>query len=313
MIEILQGGGFSTVQDSGRYGYRKYGVPICGAMDLYALKVANILVGNSEGAVGIEVTLGGLKLQCTEDALIAVTGGDLTPQINNESIPMWTPLWMRKGDILTFIRLRSGFRAYIAARGGVEARFLMNSYSPLLRSKDAALKRGDKLAIGEMSAVRMVKLQPLPAQYVPDCKDKKEVRVVLGPQDDFFTSEALEVFLNSEYIVKAQSDRQGYRLEGPAIKHRRSADVDSEACWPGAIQVPGDGLPIILLADAMTTGGYPKIASVISADLDKMGQTKPADKISFKRVSLSEARRLFLLEEERIKEIRKILWQLNNE
>lgn len=118
MIEILQGGVFSTVQDSGRYGYRKYGVPICGAMDLYALEVANILVGNSEGAAGIEVTLGGLKLQCTKDALIAVTGGDLTPQINNESIPMWTPLWMRKGDILTFTRLRSGFRAYIALRGG---------------------------------------------------------------------------------------------------------------------------------------------------------------------------------------------------
>jgi len=308
VIEILQGGFFSAVQDNGRYGYRKYGVPICGAMDLYALRVANILVGNPEGAAGIEVTLGGLKLRCTKDALIAITGGDLSPRINNESIPMWTALWMRKGDILTFICLRSGFRAYIAVKGGIDARFVMNSYSPLLRSKDAALKPGDKLKIGEKSAVRMVKLQPLPDQYVPDCKDKKEVRVVLGPQDDYFTSEALEVFLNSEYIVKAQSDRQGYRLEGPVLKHTRNADVVSEACWPGAIQVPGDGLPIILLADAMTTGGYPKIASIISADLDKMGQAKPADKISFERVSLGEARSLFLVKEERIKEIRRIFW-----
>ncbi len=313
MIEILQGGFLSTVQDSGRYGYREYGVPISGAMDLYALRVANILVGNSEGAAGIEVTLGGLKLRCTRDMLIAITGGDLSPQISNESIPMWTALWMRKGDILTFTCLRSGFRAYSAVKGGIDAPFVMNSYSPLITAIDAALKPGDKLAIGEKSAVRMVKLQPLPGQYVPGCKDKKEVRVVLGPQDDYFTSEALEVFLNSEYIVSAQSSRQGYRLEGPVLKHTRSADVHSEGCWPGAVQVPGDGLPIILLADAQTTGGYPKIASVISADLDTMGQAKPFDKISFKRVSLSKAHSLLLEKEVRIKEIRRILWGLNNE
>lgn len=307
MIEILEGGFLSTVQDSGRYGYRKYGVPISGAMDLYALRVANILVGNYEGAAGIEVTSCGLKLRCTRDVLTAITGGDLSPRINSESIPMWTALWMRKGDILTFTCLRSGFRAYIAVKGGIDAPFVMNSYSPLLSSIDAALKPGDKLTIGEKSAVRMVKLQPLSDQYVPECKDKKEVRVVLGPQNDYFTSEALEVFLNSEYVVKALSSRQGYRLEGPVLKHTRSADVDSEACWPGAIQVPGDRLPIILLADAQTTGGYPKIASVISADLDKIGQAKPGDEISFERVSLSEARSLFLEKEGRIKEIRGIL------
>jgi antagonist of KipI len=312
VIEILEGGFFSTVQDNGRYGYRKYGVPICGAMDSYALRVGNILVGNFDGAAAIEVTLGGLKLRCTKDALIAITGGDLTPRTNNESTPMWTPLWMRKGDVLAFIRLRSGFRTYIAVKGGIGARFVMNSYSPLLRSKDAALSSGDKLAIGEKSAIRMVKLQPLPDQYVPDCESRKEVRVVLGPQDDYFTSEALEVFLNSDYTVKPESDRQGYRLEGPVLKHTINADIDSEACWPGAIQVPGDGLPIILLADAMTTGGYSKIASIISADLDKMGQSKPADKISFKKVSLGEARSLLLVKEERIKEIRRIFWGITN-
>ena len=313
MIEILQGGFLSTVQDTGRYGYRKYGVPICGAMDLYALRVANILVGNSEGAAGIEVTLGGLKLRCTRDALIAITGGDLSPRINNESIPMWTALWMRKGDILTFIGLRSGFRAYFAVRGGIEAPFVMNSYSPLLSSAAAGLQPEDKLAIGEKSAVGMAKPQSLPEQYAPECKDKREVRVVLGPQDDYFTSEGLEVFLNSEYIVRPMSNRQGYRLEGPLIKHNRNADVDSEATWPGAVQVPGDQLPIILLADAQTTGGYPKIASVISADLDIIGQVKPADKISFKRVSLGEARSLLQEKEEVIKEIRRVLWGLNNE
>lgn len=305
MIEILQGGFLSTVQDTGRYGYRKYGVPVSGALDLYALRVANILVGNSEGMASIEVTFG-LKLRCTRDMLVAITGGDLSPRINNESIPMWTALWMRKADILTFTCLRSGFRAYIAVRGGIDVPLVMHSYSPLLTGIDAALKPGDRLAIGENPAARMVKLQPLPDQYVPGYKDREEVRVVLGPQDDYFTSEALEVFLNSEYIVKAQSSRQGYRLEGPVLKHARSANIDSEGVWPGAVQVPGDGLPIILLAGAQTTGGYPKIASIISADLDKIGQAKPSDKISFERVSLSEAHILFLEKEERIKEIRGI-------
>ncbi|MBA7661098.1 5-oxoprolinase subunit C [subsurface metagenome] len=219
--------------------------------------------------------------------LVAITGGDLSPRINNETIPMWTALWMRKGDILTFTCLRSGFRAYIAVRGGIDVPFVMHSYSPLLTGIDAALKPGDRLAIGENPAARMVKLQPLPDQYVPGYKDREEVRVVLGPQGDYFTSEALEVFLNSEYIVKAQSSRQGYRLEGPLIKHTRSANINSEGIWPGAAQVPG-------------------IASVISADLDKIGQAKPSDKISFERVSLSEAHILFLEKEERIKEIRGI-------
>lgn len=316
MIEILRAGFLSTVQDTGRYGYQKYGVAISGAMDLYALRVANILVGNSEEAAGIEVTLGGLKLRCTRDVLIAITGGDLSPRINNESIPMWTALWMRRGDILTFACLRSGFRAYIAVRGGIDAPFVLNSYSPLLSSVAATFKPGDRLAIGEKLAARTVKLQPLPDRYVPKINAnnaKKEVCVVLGPQDDYFTSEGLEVFLSSEYTVKALSNRQGYRLEGPVIKHNRSPGVESESCWPGAIQVPGDQLPIVLLADTMPMGGYPKIASVISADLDIMGQTKPDDRISFKRVSLSEARSLYLEREERIKEIRRISRVLDEE
>lgn len=313
MIEILQGGFFSTIQDYGRYGYRKYGAPISGAMDWYALRVANILVGNPEKTAGIEVTFYGLGLRATRDVLIAITGGDLLPQINNESIPMWTPLWLKKDDILTFPKLNSGFRAYVAVKGGVDNPLVMNSCSTMVKvgfgGTGGPLKSGDRLAIGEKLGVRTVKLIPLPYRYVPEYKTKNQLSVVLGPQQDYFISEALELFLSSEYTIKSQSDRQGYRLKGPELRHIKDYDIISEPVWPGAIQVPGDRLPVILLADAQTTGGYPKIASVISSDLDKLGQAKPSDKISFNALPLDVAHRMFLEKEKIVEEIKTIFWE----
>lgn len=314
MIEILHPGFQSTIQDCGRYGYRKYGVPISGAMDCYALKVANILVGNQENEAGIEVTLGyGFKLRVTTEVLIAIAGGDLSPKINNESFPMWTTLWMKKDDVLTFGAQKSGFRAYIGIKGGIDWPFLMNSYSPMIGSSAGILKSGDRLKIGAKSVLGKIGLQALPDQYVPEYKNQFQLSVLLGPQDDYFTLEALEVFLNSEYTVTSQSNRQGYRLEGPVLKHVKTYDIISEPVWPGSVQVPGDGLPIILCKDAQTTGGYPKIASVISADLDKFGQAKPSDRLSFRSVPIEEAHKLYLAQEERIKGIKKIVWGTANE
>lgn len=314
MIEILHPGLLASVQDCGRYGFRKYGVPISGAMDCYALKVSNILVGNSETEAGIEVTLGyGFKLRVENKVLIAITGGDLSPKVNNQSIPMWTPLWMRKEDILTFGAQRSGFRAYIAIQGGIERPFLMKSYSPMIGNSTGVLKSGDRLKIRPKSVVRKMEMKALSDSYVPEYKTPIQLSVILGPQDDYFTPEALEVFLNSQYNVTPQSNRQGYRLEGPALKHSRTYDLISEPVWPGSVQVPGDGLPIILCKDAQTTGGYPKIASVISADLDNLGQAKPSSKIFFKRMSIEEAHRLYLAQEERIQNLKRIVWGTANE
>jgi len=310
VIEILQGGFFSTVQDYGRYGYRKYGTPISGAMDWYALRVANILVGNPEKAAGIEVTFSGLRLTVNRDVLIAITGGNLSPQINNEPISMWSPLWLKKGDSLSFTRLRSGLRAYVAVREGIDVPLVMNSRSATINAGiGRELKSGDTLPIGKKSGVKRIKLKSLPDHYVPQHKTKNKLSVILGPQNNYFTPEALELFLNSEYTITSQSNRQGYRLEGPEIRHVKDYSIISDAVFPGAIQVPGNRLPIILLADAQTTGGYPKIASVISADLDKIGQAKPSDTIIFKTVALDVAHRLLLEKENIVKEIKKIFWE----
>jgi len=309
MIEILHGGLLSTIQDYGRYGYRKYGAPISGAMDWYALRVANILVGNPERAAGIEVTFCGLVLKATKRVLIAITGGDLSPQINDKPIPMWAPLWLEKGDILSFPRLNWGLRSYVAIRGGINVPLIMNSCSTMVKlGLGGALKTGDTLYAGEKVENKKIILMPLPDQYVPKYRIKNQLAVILGPQDNYFPLEALEIFLNSEYTITSQSDRQGYRLNGPQISHLKDFNIITEPVWPGAIQVPGDRLPIILLADAQTTGGYPKIASVISADMDKLGQAKPSDKVTFKKTSLEMAHRMFLEKEKAIRTIKNIFY-----
>lgn len=311
MIEILSGGVLSTVQDQGRYGYRQYGVPISGAMDLYALRLANILVGNNEEAAGIEVTFYGLKLRSTEDTWVAITGGDLSPQKNGKPVPMWRSICLKKNEILSFRGLRSGFRAYMAVQGGIDIPLLMNSRSTSIKAAfggtGGALKTGDRLKTWDSFAGGKMQEKLIPDQFIPLYSTQNELRVVLGPQADYFPSEIRELFLNSEYTITPQSDRQGYRLTGPALKHIRSYDVITEAVWPGAVQIPGDGLPIILLSDAQTTGGYPKIASVISVDIDKLGQAKPSDKIRFKSVTLEESVHLLREQEKRVKKIKNLM------
>lgn len=237
MIEILSGGVLSTVQDQGRYGYRQYGVPISGAMDLYALRLANILVGNNEEAAGIEVTFYGLKLRSTEDTWVAITGGDLSPQKNGKPVPMWRSICLKKNEILSFRGLRSGFRAYMAVHGGIDIPLLMNSRSTSIKAAfggtGGALKTGDRLKTWDSFAGGKMQEKLIPDQFIPLYSTQNELRVVLGPQADYFPSEIRELFLNSEYTITPQSDRQGYRLTGPALKHIRSYDVITEAVWPG--------------------------------------------------------------------------------
>jgi biotin-dependent carboxylase-like uncharacterized protein len=282
-------------------------------MDRYAFRVANMLVGNPENAAGIEITVYGLRLRTDKDILIAITGGDLSPEINKAPVPMWVPLWLRKGDILDFKWRRSGFRAYVAVRGGIDVPPVMNSRSTMVKAgfggTGGALKPGDTLPVGETVAVKDIKLKPLPDQFVPKYEAGNRLFVVLGPQQDYFTQDGVQVFLNSEYTITPQSDRQGYRLNGPKVTHVNDYNVVTEPAWPGVIEIPGDGFPIILLADSGTTGGYLKIASVISADLDKLGQAKPSDKILFEAVPLDKAYRLLKEKETVIKKIQSMLWQ----
>ncbi len=294
-FRVLKPGIFTTVQDLGRHGYQKYGVPVAGAMDEFALRAGNLLVGNAEDDAALEITLLGPKLELLEDAVLAITGADLGASVGGKPLPLWKSVALRKGSQISFGRPRSGARAYLAVAGGIDVPKVMGSRSTYVRGKlggfhGRPLQAGDELPVGRSS--RPVPGRKLPEHLVPRYGVPGYggiVRVILGPQDDYFTSESLELFLSSAYRVLPVSDRMGYRLEGPKLKHRQGADIISDAIPPGAVQVPGHGAPIVMLADRQTTGGYAKIATVISADLPVLAQLRPGDGVSFKSVSMVEA------------------------
>lgn len=311
-LEVLQPGAFTTIQDMGRYGFQKYGVSISGAMDKFALRISNILVGNSEEEAAIEITLIGPKLLALQDLIIAFAGADLSPQINGHSVPNWCSLAIQKGDIISFGKPKNGCRAYIALAGGIDFPLVMGSRSIHTRSQLGG--RGRALAKGDIIKIRDTKRgsddriinRSLPPDDIPLYTNNCQVRVILGPQSEYFTRAGINTFLNSEYEITSHADRMGYRLKGPKIEHKAGADILTDATPPGSIQVPGDGMPIILLADAQTTGGYTKIAVVISLDQSLLAQAKPGDKIKFVRVTLGETHRLLKEAEEKILKIKKL-------
>ncbi len=311
-FEVIQPGAFTTVQDLGRFGYQKYGVSICGAMDRYAFRVANLLVGNEEREAAIEATVMGPKLKILGKIRVAITGADLSAEIDGKPAPMWRAFDASEGGLLSFGAPKSGCRAYLAAAGGIDFPIVMGSRSIHTRSnlggKGRALAKGDILRIGE-AGLRNQKLgfPPLPEEFMPLYGKHWGVRVVLGPQNDYFTRRGMETFLGSDYEITPQADRMGYRLKGPKIEHKRGPDILTDATPPGSIQVPGDGMPIILLADGQTTGGYSKIATVISVDQDLLAQARPGDRVRFQRVTITEAHRLLGEREKKIMEIRRIL------
>lgn len=314
VFEVVQPGLLTTVQDKGRYGYQQYGVPVSGAMDSYALMVANLLVGNSEGDACLEITVLGPRFRILGDTLIAITGADLSPALNNNPLPMWEAVKVCYGDTISFGHPKSGCRSYLAVAGGIDVPEVMGSRSTYIKSRlggleGRSLRPGDRLRSGatrvEFSA------RKLPSQYIFEYQAENELRVILGPQDDYFTERGIQTFLHSEYRISVQADRMGYRLEGPPIEHKAGADIVSDGVPPGAVQVPGDGLPIILLADRQTTGGYIKIATVSTIDLTKLAQTKPGDTVRFLQITEEEAYQL-LIEYDRIIDALKQHIQYNN-
>ena len=295
-LEVIDPGLLTTVQDRGRYGYQRYGVPVSGAMDVFAMRVANILVGNDEGAAGLEMTVLGPRLRFLSSALIAVTGGDLDPYLDDEALPMWQSTVASKDSVLRFQGARDGVRSYLAVAGGIDVPIVMESRATYLK---AAIGGLDGRALRAADVLRTMPAAPdeelveriLPHGFVvPTYGHQHEMRVVLGPQDKAFTADGIATFLGSEYSVSIHSDRMGYRLEGPPIEHMSGGDVVSDGTPLGAVQVPGDGSPIILLADRGTTGGYTKIATVISTDVDKLAQAMPGDTVRFKSVTVEEGR-----------------------
>ncbi|RLC91105.1 MAG: KipI antagonist [Chloroflexi bacterium] len=295
-LEVLEPGLLTTVQDLGRYGYERYGVPVSGAMDQFALRAANLLVGNPPHAAALEITLAGPTLRATDKCLIAVTGADLSLRVNDWEMPPWMAIFVRQGWTITFGDRKSGCRAYLAVAGGIDVMPIMGSRSTYLSGgfggvEGRALRQGDVIPVGVVPFHLPERAgRSFPSNLVPDYSDAPEIHVVLGPQDDYFTDEGMATFLSGEYQVGPTSDRMGYRLQGPEIAHKGRADIISDGIPLGAVQVPADRQPIVMMADRQTTGGYPKIATVISADIPLLAQCLPGQStVRFEAIGVEEA------------------------
>lgn len=297
-MEVLDGGLLTTVQDLGRRGYEGYGVPVAGAMDSFALQAANALVGNPLGDAGLEMTVLGPHLRAGERCLIGLAGADLGARLNGEPIVPWRAYWLPTGATLEFSGPVVGCRAYLAVAGGLDVPPVLGSRSTYLRGgfggvEGRALRAGDLLSLRAPGAGRPPTRERLARFRPPVYTNEPVVRVVLGPQADRFTPGGIETFLSSVYEVSGASDRMGCRLRGPRIEHTRGADLVSDGIALGTVQVPGDGQPIVLLADRQTTGGYTKIATVVGADIQYLAQCLPgAGRVRFRAVDLAEAVRL---------------------
>lgn len=294
-IVILDPGPQTTVQDRGRFGHLRFGIPPSGPMDSRAFIVANRLVGNADGAAALECTLGGPRFTAGSRCAVAVTGADVPLTVNGRAVPTWTTLHLASGDEVKIGIARAGLRAYVAFCGGIDVPLVLGSRSTYLRGRlggfdGRALKRGDTLRLHAVPAPRTLRL---PSQAVPHYDAEVHVRAVLGPQHDRFTARGIAAFLQSPYVMLPQSDRMGARLEGEPIEHVAGHDIVSDGTALGSIQVPGDGQPIVLLLDRQSTGGYTKLATVCSFDIGRIAQMRPGQSVRFHAVSVAQAHGLY--------------------
>jgi antagonist of KipI len=284
-VTVIKPGMLTTVQDSGRWGYQSQGVPVAGPMDPVSHRLANALVGNARDAALLEITLLGPELEFEDQRLVAVTGADFQLLLDGRSTPQHAPFTVSAGSHLRFGSRRLGARAYLAVSGGIVVTPVLGSRSTHLISGmggvgGRALLGGDRLPLGDPSLPQGIALAPQDALVaLPD--RHAIIRVLPGPQVDYFASDALDVLQSAPYTIAQNSDRMGFRLQGPALTHARGADIISDATPLGVLQVPASGQPILLMADRQTTGGYPKIATVIAADMTLAGQLAPSDTITF--------------------------------
>lgn len=296
-LAIETAGLLTTVQDSGRYGFQDKGVPVSGAMDRAALELGNALLGNAPGAAALEIFSGGFRARFLTDAFFAVTGFDPDVRLNGHAVDLWTPHAARAGDVVSIEAGGLGLWHYLCLEGGIDVPPVLGSRSTYLRGgfgglEGRALRPGDVLETNPLGP--SASLGPLPENLRPAYAAHPTIRVVLGPQAEVFSSDVLDAFLGAPYGVTTRSDRMGMMLDGPRLQHSGSPDIVSEGLAFGAVQVPGEGLPFVLLADRPTTGGYAKIATVVSLDLPLLVQTAPGRSVRFQAVDLWEAREAHL-------------------
>ena len=317
-LRVITPGILTTIQDRGRWGWQGRGVPVAGPMDPRSHRLANILVGNDPDAATIEATLVGPEVEFDDERVAAVSGAEFALTVDNRSIPVNAPFAVRAGSVLRFGGHRRGARAYLAVAGGIAVPPVLGSRSTHLPSAMGGLdgrllRAGDRLPLGkrgresfptapsgqndsESRPFSALKMTPVPFFGVPD--GRATVRVLPGPQLDRFASAALDVLQSAPYVLDANSNRMGFRLQGPALRHAGDAEMLSDATPLGALQVAAAGQPILLMADRQTTGGYPSIATVISADIGLAGQLAPGDSISFVVSTLREAMAALVAQEQ---------------
>ncbi len=302
-------GALTTVQDLGRWGYQAIGMPVSGAMDAPALIRGNILLGNPDGAAALEMTLMGATVQFKDgEGAITITGGNLQPKINNNPVNNWTVLPVKNGDILTFGGFcGKGFRTYLCVSGGIDVPLVMGSRSTYMKAKIGGLEgrklaKGDELVTGQQGFYKTG--INCPENLLPDYSFSP-LRTVLGPQDDYIKPEGIKTFFDTEYKISSSSDRMGCRMEGgEIIEHIKGADIVSDAIPMGAVQIPGQGLPIVMMADRQTTGGYVKIGVVHALDVARLSQLPPGTSVKFSQITQEQGIEISKIEAVKLNELR---------
>jgi biotin-dependent carboxylase-like uncharacterized protein len=289
---IASCGPYTSLQDAGRFGWQRFGVGPSGAMDFPSLAIANAVVGNERSAAAIEFVLAGGRFEVVGgDSRVALGGAPAELRIDGKPIPPMTSATARASQVIEILPARSKVYSYLTVAGGFGVAPTLDSLSLHRRSGigglgGRALQAGDRLPLNLASPLGPERTIASPLQQ----PWAASIRVMLGPQNDHFTDAGLATFLREPYTISDQTDRMGMRLEGPKIRHTsKGFNIVSDGIATGAIQVPGTGTPIILLADRQTTGGYPKIATVISADLSRLAQSRPGMLLRFQAVSRNEA------------------------
>jgi antagonist of KipI len=304
-MEVQSPGLLTTVQDLGRHGFGPLGVSPSGAADAVSLRLGNRLVANDEGAAGLEMTLVGGTFVFPEGAILALTGSDFGATLDDFSLDLGTSVEVQPSQTVRLGPTRSGARCYLCIQGGIAVKPFLGSASTHILSGLAGfqgrpLRKGDVVHFG--SAIKPFRKGPFRKRTVaPQLSEQFSHRTVLrvtpGPQSDWFSEPSLRSFYSDTYLIAEQSNRMGLRLEGPLLSQRSANRMITEGVSLGAIQVPGGGSPIILFVEQQTTGGYPKIANVISADLHRVGQLRPRDEIRFEPVTFETARSLLIAQE----------------
>ena len=309
-LKVIQPGPFSTVQDLGRFGSQRFGVPVSGALDGYAHRVANLLVGNPEEAACLEMTFMGAKFEALNALIVAVCGAEAPVSVNGDPREGWSAITLKPGDVLSVGMAQKGLRSYLAIGGGIDVPLVMGSRSTYIGGalggfKGRILQKGDILPGGEPNP--QAGGAALPVEFRPVYSPRKTLRALPGPQDEFF-SEGLKVFFSSDYLVDTKSDRMACRLSGPVVELKENApkSIISEPSLPGGVQIPAVGEPIVLLVE-QTVGGYAKIATVVSSDLDALAQARPGETVNFEKVNLEQARKLFEENQKRMAAARSVL------